>query len=231
MALRATAKPPPQSPEREMLAEAIEQARAATARREALARALQSAEAAVLNANGAVADAEAGVETARADAAGFLVATAAGNAGDPPRTIRQARDRLQDCTDALDTARAARDELRRQQAADDGKPALFQMRLREAVAAVLKSEWQPRADAMVAEINEALAVVLEKAELVRLLADVGLFPGARNSLSQIVGPVGAVSRLPVSGLIPGSEPARARGAARFRAMFDAPQADADAPLP
>lgn len=96
----------------------------------------------------AVEDAEAGIATAKADAARHLVAVAGRTAGDAPPTVRQARDRLQDCQDALDAAREARDELRRQQATPD-KIVIFQMQLRDAAAAVLKAEWQDKADAMV----------------------------------------------------------------------------------
>jgi hypothetical protein len=42
-------------------------------------------------------------------------------------------DRLQDCQDALDAAREARDELRRQQAAPDNLD-IYRMHLRESAA-------------------------------------------------------------------------------------------------
>ena len=84
----------------------------------------------------------------------------------------------------------------------------------------------------VLEIAVALAGLTEQAELVRLLAnDAGLFASARNSLNQIVGPIGAICRLPDAELVPTSGQARAAGAARFNAMRDAPMADPDAPLP
>jgi hypothetical protein len=87
-------------------------------------------------------------------------------AGDAPRTVRQARDALQDAEDRRDAARTARDELKRQQADATGSPEVDAMRLRDAVAAVLKAEWQPRATALAEEIATTFADLIEKAELV-----------------------------------------------------------------
>jgi hypothetical protein len=75
----AHAAPPPSSPERAELAEAIRVA------------------------------AEAAIETA---ATAHLVAVAAGKAGPPPQTIREARNNLADAVDDLTTAEGARSELR-----------------------------------------------------------------------------------------------------------------------
>jgi hypothetical protein len=230
VALRAVSPTPSRSPERERLAEMIERARAADARRAALARALQTAERAVLTANATVETAQAGIEEAKNATSAHLVAVASGATDDPPKTIREARDRLQDAEDARDAAQSARAALRTQQAAGDNLD-IYRMQLREAAAAVLKSEWQGKADAMVSEITTTLDRSIEQAELVRRLADSGLFPTARNSRNQIVGEVGHVCRLSDQELIPDADKARARGAAKFAAMMDALTADADAALP
>jgi hypothetical protein len=226
--------PPPRSPERQKLAEVIERLQAASKQRTALATALQTAEAAVLAANAAVTEAEGGIEAAMEATSAHLVAVAAGNdAADPPRTLRQARIALQDAEDQRDELRRQRDALRRQRDADDQLDHLeiYKMQLREAAAAVLKSEWQGKGDTLVTEITTALPALIEQAELVRRLADTGLFPSARNSLNHIVGPVGVACRLPDADLIPDADKARAAGAARFKQMFEVLQLDPDAPLP
>lgn len=144
--------------------------------------------------------------------------------------MREARNRLQDAIDQRDAAQEARDTLRAQQPADHDSD-LRRIRLREAAGAVLQAEFQPRADAMVTEITTTLDRLIEQAELVRRLTDVGLFKSARNSMWHVVDSVGAVCRLPDASLIPDSDQHRAAGAARFKAMFEALQADPDAPLP
>lgn len=231
-ALRPSLRTPPsRSAPRQALAEAIEAARAANARHTALATALAAAERAVITASHAIDAAETGIIEAREAAAQHLVAVAAGNAGDAPRTVRQARDKLQDAQDQLDAARSARDELRRQDAAEARDPEAAATRLREAVAAVIRAEWQGRADALVHDVTESYADLIEKAALVRMLADAGLFPNARDHRGELVGSIEAMCRLAISNFMAGDPPARARGDAQFRGMVDSLLANADAPLP
>jgi hypothetical protein len=230
MALTVLSKPPARSAERVRLAEMIEQLRDETAQRAALTSALVTADTSVRRCTAAVEDAEADVAQSKADAAQFLVDTAAGHAGDTPRSTRQARDHLQDCQDALDAAREARDELRKRQATAD-KVDIFRMQMHEAVGGVLRSEFQTRADAMVTEITSTLMRLVEQSEFVRRLADAGMFESARNNLRQIVGPPGVACRLSDLDIMDGSDQARAAGAAKFRSMFDSLLADPDAKLP
>lgn len=232
MALRAVSQPTPpaRSPERERLAEMIERVREVSARRAATHAALQQAERAVWDANAAVERAEAAIEDSKAATAKYLIEVAGGNSVDPPQSTRAARDRLVDAEDQRDAARAARDQLQRQRDGVDNLD-LYRMQLRENAGRVLAVEWQSKADALVTEITTTFPDLIEKAELVRRLSDVGLFGAARNSLRQLVGPAGAVARLSDTDLMPGSDAARARGAATFAAMMDALTNDPDAALP
>jgi hypothetical protein len=228
--MAAPSKPPPRSAERQALAEMIERERAAAARQTTTAAALENAERAVWAANAAFEAAEAAVTEAKEAATQHVLAVAAGDEGTPPRTIRQARDALQDAEDARDTARAVRDELRKRHA-EGYNLDTYRWQVREAAARVLAAEWEDRAGVLVTEVVTTLPRLIETAELVRRLGDAGLFASARNSLRQLVGPVGACCKLSELALTDDAEAARARGAARFAVMMDALLADADAPLP
>ena len=232
MALRSVQSAPTsaRSPERQALAAAIERVHEVTAKRTAPHAALQQAERSVWDANAAVERAEAAITESKEAQAQHLIEVASGNAGDPPKSTRQARNDLQDAEDARDACRAARDALQRQRAGGDNLD-IYNMQLRESAAAVLQSEWQSKADALVTEIVTVFPDLIEKSETVRRLSDVGLFASARNSLRQLVGPVGAVARLSDADLMPGSEAARARGAAKFQSMLDGLINDPDMVLP
>lgn len=221
MALRAVATPPPgRSPERVALADAVEQSRAATARRTALTSALVAADTAVRKAAAQVEDAEADVEKSKADAADHLLAVASGRAGDAPRTTRAARDKLQDAQDELDAHRSARDELRRQTAEPDPAP-FYQLGVTAAIDAVLKAEAAQQARAVVDQANKARAELVRSVLLVQFLDARNLVD--RNSLNGLT----LLSQYPLSD---NYERDRTAATARWRETVEALANDPDAVL-
>jgi hypothetical protein len=224
----AKAKPPPaRSAERERLAEAIEQLRAARARHATLEAALARAERAVIDGHGRIAEATDAVEATQKAVADHWI----DGADDvPPPNVREARARLADVEDACAAARSGRDELKRR-LAEGSNIELYRLQQRNAAEAVLRAELQGRADVVADEIARTFITGVEQAELVRRLAErAGLFPTARNSLNQVTGVIGPIGRLAQADILPGSAQARARGAARYEAMVDALVNDADAVL-
>ena len=81
-------------PARAALADAIAEHQEAVDYQAATERAKQTADQAVWAARSAVDAAEAGIEDAKAAATAHLIEAAMGTVGDPPTTIRAARDRL-----------------------------------------------------------------------------------------------------------------------------------------
>jgi hypothetical protein len=137
------APPPPSdplSPARQELAAEIQRERVLRQRREALTIAHSKAMNGVYDARDAVEKAEAAVEQAKVAVADWMVAQATGNAGDPPVTVRAARQMLQDSEDELTARVAARDELARQLTEADQFPHLARDRLRTAALNVIRAE-------------------------------------------------------------------------------------------
>ena len=231
MALAGLSRAKPQastrSPERERLVELNEQLRAAIARRAQLESALSRATTAVLDGGGRVTEATEALAAAQKAVTDHWID---GATDTPSPSVRDARARLADAEAATEAARGTRDEVRRR-LAESTNADLHQMQLRASAEAVMRAELQGLGDAMVEAITSTLDAMVERAELVRRLAEhAGLFAAARNSLGQFVGPVGAISRLALADFMPGSARARARGGARYQEMVDALIANPDAVL-
>jgi hypothetical protein len=187
--LKAT-EPPAISPLRVALADRIEQSRAVTARSAAVSTAFETAEMTVRAARRKLEEAEAGVAQSKIDAASFLTSVALGEARTRPPTINQARVIVQDATDDLESAIAARDGLRAQMTQGEGGPELNQVLLRDAALAVIRNEAAASAASVVAEVAGLQAALAEKAEELKWLAEADLFPkGAFGGVTGAAAPV------------------------------------------
>ena len=199
----------PRSPEREGLGLAI-------ARRDKVRRELEAVNSALegfwekkATAKEAIAAAEAVVETAKADAAHYLIKSTFGDAPTPPLMPREARAALAEAQDALqvleeahDTVRAMKEDLERQFLRCDGQ-------VNEARSAVVRSD--PRTLALAERYQAALAE----------------FASLRDAVSMM----GA--HLPIRPtFLPGPQGwPRTNSDMRWRAAVDALETDPDAELP
>ena len=159
------------SPERTALALAIEERDGFEAELAAAQRATEPAAQAVENAEGAVEAAQAALEQSKSDAAKHLTSTALGTAGDPPRSIRDARAALLDAEDTLEAARAAQSALMVQTAEIERRRLGIEVRMRDAVRAVVGTEGGQAARRAAQELARLQReMVMRAAELDALIA-------------------------------------------------------------
>jgi len=157
----ASATVPTITPERQELAKAIEELRQRSAEMAAVEKAIATASERVFSLAAAVDTATEDVDKAKADTVTHLVDHAMGGTAVAPRTIRQARNALQEAEDELAAARTARGELERRKADLLFPVSLATGRVDDAITAVLQAA------------PETAAAVAELAELVRRLATLG----------------------------------------------------------
>jgi hypothetical protein len=220
------------SPERAELAARIEAAQSANASRAAVAAAHQTAELGVFAARRKVEAAEAAVEQAKSDAATFLTAVALGTAGERPATIKQARGVLQDAEDELESAIVARTALNAQMAQGDAAPGFALMQLKDAAAAVVRSEAPAAAANLVNEVAELQAKLAEKGSALEWLSLAGVFP--RGTFGGILDPVAASvwnRMMSPPNTWAGLSAEQHAGRARWQDALAALMTDATAPLP
>lgn len=129
----------PMKPERQDLAAAIDAWREANRTLTAINTAITTADDVWYAARATRTRAEAAVETAKQEAAEHLTASALGNAGTPPTSVRAARAALVAADDDVDAAKAALDALRARQTEAEMQAA-FKNSLREdAARAVIRA--------------------------------------------------------------------------------------------
>jgi hypothetical protein len=228
----AATEPPAISPERTGLADLIEASKAASANRAALDSAYQTAEIAVFAARHALEAAEEAVEQAKSDAATFLTAVALGTAGERPATIKQARTAMQDAQDTLDASISARDLLRAQMAQGDAAPGFALMQLKDAAAAVIRSEAPAAAANLVNEVAKLQAQLAEKGSALEWLSQADVFP--RGVFGGIADPVAAsvLNRMTSPPCVwAGLSEQQHAGRRRWQDALDRLMIDATAPLP
>ena len=163
-------QPPPRSQERQALAEAI-------ATRDHFAREVEADAKAIdvlreqRRGDGlekAVALARADVETAKANAAKYLTDAAIGEAGDPPRSVKDARAAVQQAEDDLEASNAAWTGLLAKQEFDKDKLTWWTGRVRERVSRVASVD--PQLRKLVADFRELQRRVAEKRLFLSLLS-------------------------------------------------------------
>jgi hypothetical protein len=234
---------PPLSPERRALAEAISGCAAADRRREARTLAAETASAAVWTATAAVTAATLAVEEAKRNAARYLTAQTMGEAADPPATIREARLKLQDAQDDLETRQAVRDALKLEIAQDRTWSEPNSGTVRDAALAVIYAEAPGYAAALLAEVQGLMRQLVAKGSALTWLGKAGMFPTVRAPGVTYGQPIDAeaqrtICRMDVSPnrwtvSMGGGEPPFALpiGAAAWEGALEALMADASAPLP
>lgn len=169
------------TPEREALAAAIAERKSALDEIEAVEKALQNAATAERDALHVHARAAAAIETAKEHAADHATATLLGTAGAAPASIRQARIAAEDAEDALATARATRDALKKRFASltEHNPQVLKKMKVDDAIRAVIRAEVDG------ARIYEnfvrAYHEFADARELLELMEDAGIACGEMKS--------------------------------------------------
>lgn len=138
--LKLASDVPPRSPERERLAEKIADLAAAKQRAAAIKAAIITAGQAVSTAFATVEEATAGIEKAKVAVATFLTEVALGTAGDPPMSVQAARQAAQNAQDNLDAARAALDQLKKQEMSVVNTPIYVEMAVKDLIVDVIKAE-------------------------------------------------------------------------------------------
>lgn len=213
--------PPRDEAARQVLAGAVAAWRAAQADHAATLAAVETTDAAVLNARALHDAAEAAVAAAPHEAADHLQAVARGSAGPAPVSVRERREALHDAADALLAARSARDLLRQRVPADEQRVTLAEGRCKDAAVAVMRAECGGAAAELLAELERAHEVVARLGRIAESLV-----------MARVVAADGP-ARLAVARHT--SPPAswgwqdRADPAAGWRAALAALQADAQAP--
>ena len=114
--VQALRKPPPRSPARMALADAIANHDATVALVDADKRALANTEQSVHACHREIERATVAIEDAKKATARHATAVAMGGAGPTPTSVKQARADLQDAEDALEAALSSAAELRSQRA-------------------------------------------------------------------------------------------------------------------
>ena len=236
-------KPPPApslgTAARAALAEAIAAHAEAEANLTAANAAANPASQAVWAATRAVEEATTALAEAKTAAARHLTDVARGIAGEPPRSIKDARVALQDAEDTLEAAREARDALKVHLPEYEAREAFTKGRLRDAALAVLRAEAAPMADALVAELTEAQRTVATKGAALEWLVREGMIeasnvPAAPGSFNMVSNPAKlALSRHrspPQTWQLAHAEMTTA-GPAPWQAALIALQRDAAAELP
>jgi hypothetical protein len=138
--LRKRPAPAQRSPERAALAECVEKVAAARERVAAVAKAQGIAEDAWRAARQASELADTALEGAKAAITEHVIATAMGNAGEPPLSVRDARTAAQNAKDDLEIAAAASEELGRQRFAAEQSLGWAKHILSDRIADVVKAD-------------------------------------------------------------------------------------------
>ena len=218
------------SPERAALALAVAAHAEAEAQCAATAAASGPASEAVWAAQRAVQDATAALEQAKADAARHLRDVAMGAAGEPPRSIREAREALLDAETVLQAARDARDGLKVLLPDQEARRELSKIQLRNAALDVLKSEAAPLVAELVEKLGQAQRAVADLGNVLEWMVhekvieiDPATDSPAKMARSRLGTPPCMWRALTAEDATPGAAP--------WRAAFDALQRDANAPLP
>lgn len=227
-------KPPTPSPERAALAEAIATHKAHVADREAVAGMTNAATNGIALARRDVSLAEDGVLEAQAAASRYLISLAKGQAGEAPRTVRQARDALTDALDNLAAAEAA--QAAAQSELQSLSVSMSDTYLKRAAVAVLQADGAAAAKAVVAEVARLQHELVRHGQLLQFLVTTGAFPVSDQIGSHYGQPADEDVRVAHDRL--SSPPStwraiaeRTDAAAPWRAALEALEADAMAPLP
>jgi hypothetical protein len=224
------------SPERATLAAAIAAAADAGARREALVKAVSTAEAEVRAARVAAEATETALLEAQGNATQHRVALALGTAGAPPLSVRQVRAASIAAADDLEEARATRDALKAELDGHDN--GLLTLRVQDAAIAVLRAEMAGRGVALAARVAEMQRQLVAAASGLEWLASAGVFPtvNGRPADDAIRHTVWRMESAPRQWATvaerPGAVPfAVSTGAQRWQAAFEALKRDPTTPLP
>jgi hypothetical protein len=164
------------SAERATLAAAILAAAGADTRKAALIRAVATADDEVRAARRADEATAEAVETAQGAAAKHRVDTAMGVAGEAPMTVREARAMAIEAADDLQACLEAREALKVELAAEQGRPDFARMRVEECAKAVIKVEMQQRAIALAAEVAALQQKLVSRGSALEWLSRAGVFP-------------------------------------------------------
>ncbi len=162
--------------ERVVLKQAIDDHAAAVAMAVAAQEAEHPLHQAVWAADAALEDARKALQGAKASAGDFALAVALGTAGERPTTLRDARNAVQECEDALEYARAARDAVEAKKPALQMVVGLALGRAQRARAAVIRAEARETAEALAVELKQRQAAVCETAALLHWLVGQGALP-------------------------------------------------------
>jgi hypothetical protein len=162
-----------QSAQRAELAVEIVASAAADTRKAALARAVATADDEVRAARRAVEAAETALQEAQGNATQHRVATALGTAGPPPLSVRECRALAVVAADDLQAGLEARDALKVELNAEQGRPDFARMRVKDAAIAVIKAEMAERAVALAAEVERLQKDLVSKGSALQWLSEAG----------------------------------------------------------
>src|SRR5690349_5532035 len=132
--------PTTRTPEREKYAEALERYNEREKEHTAITQAFEGTWRSIHEAQTAIKAAEARVETAKSDAADFLVAQSLGQAGDQPKTVRACLTELEDAHQHLETVRGVRAKLETEKRAAELRLQTARLNRDEARRAVINAE-------------------------------------------------------------------------------------------
>jgi hypothetical protein len=237
-ALKRTPEPTPTpfaSPERAQLAAAIAAAADVGARRAALERASQSANADVMRAIGLAEAAEAALEEAQTTTLRHAVDKALGTADVAPMTVREARSAVIECQDHLEEARGTRAALKAE--LDAGDNGLSALRVNDAAKAVIRSEMQQRAVALAGRVAKMQRQLVAAGSGLEWLSRAGVFQEKNGapadvSIRYTVQRMEQAPRQWALGAVRYAESfAEPLGAQRWDVAFKALCQDANTPLP
>ena len=225
------------SPERIALSHAIEANTAAEAAHTNAVAALANADQAWSDAAAVIGPAERALDEAGSNAIRYLKNVARGIVEEPPQTVRQARDALQDANDKLDAARTVRNDLRSVLEELKKERDYPREKLREAAQAVIRTEWEEHAINLAADVERLQRYLINKGAELQWLIRIGMFPRAdgvyeqRRILDQSVKQIHDRWQLAPGSWVDLVKVEAPVAVAPWEATLAALQADPNAPLP